>query len=377
MNKKLFLIGNGFDIAHGFKTRYLDLMSWIYENDSDTIVDFNKLLLRNFMARNGYFYEDDWRYKRPTNAIDSRIENMDVSWVKSTIEYKFLKEDFEDYEALFLYALWESLEENMHYVFLDEEYSDAITEIQSLIETLEAEEFGQVIDADIDIIYRPAQEYYNKLTRLADFFKDDLLQWVYDVNETIYLMEDYITFYEAEDCGNTINMLEDDFFGDDDYIINFNYSKTIEQLYSKEVCHIHGQDSTRNPPIMGHTKDFSEMYQYDEEEMILVEEFYKDFDRILELNSSYFEKIQDVNEIVVLGLGYHNTDYPYFKKINSIIPNVKWCLYYFSNDDHKRAQGYVEKLNIKDENVKFISLKSETPYTKIIRYELEDDEDDN
>ena len=65
---------------------------------------------------------------------------------------------------------------------------------------------------------------------------------------------------------------------------------------------------------MGHTKDFSEMYQYDEEEMILVEEFYKDFDRILELNSSYFEKIEDVNEIVVLGLGYHNTDYPYFKK---------------------------------------------------------------
>lgn len=222
MNKKLFLIGNGFDIAHGFKTRYLDLMSWIYENDRDTIIDFNKLLLRNFMARNGYFYEDDWRYKRPTNAIDSRIENMNVSWVKSTIEYKFLKEDFEDYEALFLYALWESLEENMHYVFLDEEYSDAITERQSLIETLEAEEFGQVIDADIDIIYRPAQEHYNKLTRLADFFKEDLLQWVYNVNEAIYLMEDYITFYEAEDCRNTINMLEDDFFGDDDYIINFN-----------------------------------------------------------------------------------------------------------------------------------------------------------
>ena len=31
------------------------------------------LFLRNFLSRNGYMYEDNWRYKRPINHIDLRI----------------------------------------------------------------------------------------------------------------------------------------------------------------------------------------------------------------------------------------------------------------------------------------------------------------
>ncbi len=64
MEQNSFLIGNGFDIAHGLKTRYLDLMLWLYENDEETLKEFNKLLLRNFMRKNGYDFENDWRYKR-------------------------------------------------------------------------------------------------------------------------------------------------------------------------------------------------------------------------------------------------------------------------------------------------------------------------
>lgn len=367
MDEKLFLIGNGFDIAHGFETSYLHLMSWMNNNDFNTFFDFNTLLLRNFLTQNGYMFEDECsRYKRPRNDIDLRIKCMDISYVESTKEYKLLEKHF--CEPLILYALWESLEENMHYVFLDEEFAEARMERESLRETLEDEEYGQVIEADIDVFHRPAQNNFDKLAGLADRFECNLLQWVGVINETICSMEDLIYSYQNENGSKTINLLEDDFFCKGDYIINFNYSETIEQLYSKEVCHIHGKDSLSDSPIMGHTNDYYDMYRNDDREIVLVEKFYKDFDSILISHADYFNKIKNVDEIVVLGLGYRNTDYPYFEKINSIIPMVKWSLYYFSDDDYKRAQEYVEKLNLKNQNVKYISLKTETPYTKIIRY---------
>lgn len=51
MGKRLFLIGNGFDLAHKLPTRYLDLLKWLYKNDNDTFMKLNKLLLRNFLKK--------------------------------------------------------------------------------------------------------------------------------------------------------------------------------------------------------------------------------------------------------------------------------------------------------------------------------------
>ncbi|MEG0794826.1 MAG: AbiH family protein [Bacilli bacterium] len=380
MIKKLFLIGNGFDLAHGFKTRYLDFMSWFYENDKKTFVSFNKLLLRNFLSENGYLYEDDWRYTRPINKIDIRINNMDTSLVKATIEYKLLEKCFE-YELLegyygcefelYLYALWESLEENMHYVFLDKEVEEAEIEKKCLLEILREEEYGEVIEEDLEYLHRPAQEYLNRLTNLADEFESNLLQWVEDVNETICLVENKIYFYENDSEYEKVNLLEDEFFGENNYIINFNYSKTIELLYDRKVCHIHGQDSINNLPIMGHTKDITTMYRYDDKEIILVEKFYKNLDSIIQSNHTFFEMLKDSNEIVVLGLGYNETDYPYFEKINSLIPTAKWNLYYYSDFDLQHAKEYVDNLKINNGNVSYISLKTDTPFTKIVGYEME------
>ena len=51
MGKRLFLIGNGFDLAHKLPTRYLDSLKWLYKNDNDTFMKLNKLLLRNFLKK--------------------------------------------------------------------------------------------------------------------------------------------------------------------------------------------------------------------------------------------------------------------------------------------------------------------------------------
>lgn len=53
MGKRLFLIGNGFDLAHKLPTRYLDLLKWLYENDKSTFNNLNKLLLGNYDKKKG------------------------------------------------------------------------------------------------------------------------------------------------------------------------------------------------------------------------------------------------------------------------------------------------------------------------------------
>lgn len=328
MGKRLFLIGNGFDLAHKLPTRYLDLLKWLYKNDNDTFMNLNKLLLRNFLKRNGYFYEDEYWYKRPKNEIDIKIDELYLEENKARLkniekstEYNILNDHFDD--PLILYFIWSSLEDYLYLVFLDEESEGIDMERESIRQILKDEEYGQVTEDDINYVDRPEQANYDHLTHLAKNFKYDLLNWVDTVNDEIPWIDDII-YYENEHGKMKIMLLPDNYFKNDDYIINFNYSNTIEKLYSMgNVFHIHGQDYYDNPPIMGHTKNILEMNEYDDRKLVLVEEFYKDFDLIIESNNDYFSKINDVNEIVVLGMGYTETDKIYFKKINKILPNAK------------------------------------------------------
>lgn len=375
MGKRLFLIGNGFDLAHKLPTRYLDLLKWLYKNDNDTFMNLNKLLLRNFLKRNGYFYEDEYWYKRPKNEIDIKIDELYLEENKARLkniekstEYNILNDHFDD--PLILYFIWSSLEDYLYLVFLDEESEGIDMERESIRQILKDEEYGQVTEDDINYVDRPEQANYDHLRHLAKNFKYDLLNWVDTVNDEIPWIDDII-YYENEHGKMKIMLLPDNYFKNDDYIINFNYSNTIEKLYSMgNVFHIHGQDYYDNPPIMGHTKNILEMNEYDDRKLVLVEEFYKDFDLIIESNNDYFSKINDVNEIVVLGMGYTETDKIYFKKINKILPNAKWKLHYYSNEDLKKAEGYVDDIGI--ESYDYISLKEDSPYTNIVRYDLDD-----
>ncbi len=124
MGKRLFLIGNGFDLAHKLPTRYLDLLKWLYKNDNDTFMKLNKLLLRNFLKKNGYFYEDEYWYERPINEIDIKIDELyleenkeKLKNIEKSTEYNILNDDFDN--PLILYFIWSSLEDYLYLVFLD------------------------------------------------------------------------------------------------------------------------------------------------------------------------------------------------------------------------------------------------------------------
>ena len=69
-------------------------------------------------------------------------------------------------------------------------------------------------------------------------------------------------------------------------------------------------------------------------------------------------------------MGYTETDEIYFKKINKMLPTAKWKLYYYSDEDLRKAKRYVDDIGI--ESYDYISLQEDSPYTNIVRYDLDD-----
>lgn len=137
-----------------------------------------------------------------------------------------------------------------------------------------------------------------------------------------------------------------------DYFLNFNYTDTLETVYKiEDVLHIHGGVSSVSDidPIMGHCN-----YQDIEEHRRLAGEadevlnegeasihraianylrsIYKDTNSIISLSESFWEKLSDIDAVVVVGWAAGKADWPYLRKIQkSIKDDTKWHVYYYDN----------------------------------------------
>ena len=68
---KLFIIGNGFDLAHGLKTSFYDFRSFLLNAHPDFLSQFE----------DNYYYpydEDNKKLKLPTSKVGMNIENAIV-----------------------------------------------------------------------------------------------------------------------------------------------------------------------------------------------------------------------------------------------------------------------------------------------------------
>ena len=55
---------------------------------------------------------------------------------------------------------------------------------------------------------------------------------------------------------------------------------------------------------------------------------------IIERNSSFFERLKQVNSVIVMGHSYSDIDLPYFKKVkSSILPEATWKMGWHTTKD--------------------------------------------
>lgn len=132
--------------------------------------------------------------------------------------------------------------------------------------------------------------------------------------------------------------------------ITFNYTSTLQSIYGisdEKVFHIHGQSEKYDELIFGHSVTMEEEPELDENgdsNRTMFSDaqgaakypfyaFQKPVSEVIENNLEFFESVEDVREIVVIGHSFNNIDLPYFKKLAESVKNTMWLVYCYKESD--------------------------------------------
>lgn len=342
--KRLFVIGNGFDRAHGLETCYSDFRNFLKTNDSKF---FHKIL---------EIYK--YSFKREIHIITHEVLNTN---------------DFDE-EKYGYNLLWKDFEKCMKYVNESLIFDDYDFNLDN--ET----EYDEQIKENIKrIVY---EVFYNIYENLQDYF----YEWISSININKLKKKTSLITNKNKDL-----------------YLTFNYTRVLEEVYDIKdgVCHIHGEVgkasliighnnnkrineleeelnyyTTRNKIILNQEKidkGIEEFEEYVEEEetnkefneRIKAEELlkfykktYKNTSFYIEKNNYFFNNISKVDEILVIGHSLNEIDMPYFRYIFSNTKNkVKWKIYSYPNKEEvkKELKKKILDLGVKEENIEILS----------------------
>lgn len=294
----LFIIGNGFDLAHGMPTKYSDFRDFIL-----------------------YYYP---------KAKVNRDLPIDLD------DYLFMEDDDMSAELL-VYAMdhaigetWSAFEEALHRINFNEKIPKRI-HLEN--ETEEEDHEG----AKGYLLYvQPLISLFIDSTELwGNFFQAWITAVEYAIDNKIYSPRETIK-----------SLIKTDSFR----FFSFNYTGTLEKLYGiKKVVHIHNRVGEKL--IFGHGEDES---MYNGEIMAsflddMIQSFKKDTDKQIKKNKRFFQKLNDsVNKVYSYGFSYSSVDMVYIKNIISRIS--KDSIWYFTEFEAKNTEELQRRKNILREN---------------------------
>ena len=296
-----FIIGNGFDIAHGIPTAYKRFRDWILEQypDSlvfrDTTISFEEYQLLSF---------DEF-------AAETLVYAMDHA----------SGEDWHDFEA--------ALSRINFYHKLpgptDEEHNEDDPDHN--------QKMGQYLlrmSAFSNGIIKSAEEC-----------------WPVFFSEWIKTVETEIELGAYSPKPSLIKLFSDP----TNKFMSFNYTKTLQQLYGVRVVkHIHNRVGQKL--VFGHGDDRAEYEEpYDEEWRApvgatdlndFIQFLRKDTDKQLRKYSDFFRKLDsEIDKVYSYGFSYSKVDSPYIKEvIRRISPNATW---YFTAHEANNTKEFGKK----------------------------------
>lgn len=172
---------------------------------------------------------------------------------------------------------------------------------------------------------------------------------------------------------------------DNSFFINFNYTKTLEDLYGinhEQILHIHGCiDEDNNNLVLGHNKTEQKLFNKMEKSKIkepigLTEEQYEEWqddhsedflfdivqegvinsvlkikkpvDSIIKANHSLFESLSYVEKIFIYGFSFSDIDTPYIDRIIECIDKkkVRWEISWHNENDKGNINTYMKRTAI-------------------------------
>lgn len=302
----LYIIGNGFDIAHKVDTRYWNFRTFLEEKHWEFLQRFESLY---------------------------HIQPLDES------EYGYSQEAQERWNKNVNKELWSEFERFM-----------ATPDIQSMLDYSESVVGNLGLESGNYGIRDTMDAYW----RQEFGFIRELQQYVKEWIEQIDLSG--VTPRKKAFIGN-----------DSDFFFNFNYTRVLEDVYhAEQVLHIHGTigADADYDPIMGHCNsqeiENRRHLSYDADEAFdeggasiheavanYLREIYKDTDSYISANRYFFEQLHDTNEVIIIGWSAGEVDIPYLQKItSSVSKDTHWTVYYYDQIAYDSLQKALSECNI-------------------------------
>ncbi|WP_340598892.1 bacteriophage abortive infection AbiH family protein (plasmid) [Priestia megaterium] len=308
----LFIIGNGFDLAHGLPTSYEDFYQYLiskYPKALDTQLS--------------YKIE---RTKMPDGTVDYN-KNEVVAFLIDRISAA--ERDGEN---------WCDIETSLGHL----DFNNYIRELYSLVDKPK-----ETDDEDNLTI----QRRYWKLTHACEIFYDITIK----IQELFSEWINTIDISAISPMDSFIKLLDPS----EDSFLTFNYTTVLEDIYgATEVKHLHGVQN--GEIIFGHgekkaEKHVNDPYQIIRPLLILHDDLKKDTQGIVSndlspflnnLVESSFKNDAFIKRIYTYGFSFSRVDLPYVQEIclNIDTSNITWYLHTFHKDEERK--GFEE--NIKE-----------------------------
>lgn len=291
MSNQLYIIGNGFDLAHGLPTRY--------QNYHQYLMDNNELWMCNMLE---FFFGNE--LKVTENLLWSDLER-----------------------ALGIYDVEDI------YDFLQEGH------------TLDLDHIGQStgeLEAEV--------EYH--FVKICEKFNETFTEWCKSI--------DLSKTKRIDSLGISGNGT----------FLTFNYSDTLESVYGigdPQVLHIHGRASKDDELIVGHNKHASmptdikeDFYDHEANYNAIVDtinRLEKKTGKIISNNRRFFDGLNTIEKIIVIGHSIADVDMPYFEEVNkNVNADSKWRFSYHNKEEIGHIDNVAKRLGISSNNYQLFEL---------------------
>lgn len=311
--KRLIIVGNGFDMSHGLKTRYDDFKD---------------------------FLEKSSEYPNHVEKIECSIPiGKEKLWSEFEISLSKLDEDeiideAEDICSALLYGYshpnWRDsmnhsyqIEVENHLKFLtDLKYymNNWILSINACV----GNKYGEIINEKIDKTLFISFNYTDTLEK----------RYLIEKNKILYIHG------KAEPKS---------------HVIVGHGNKSLGQEYKPRLTMDH----------YGNIECEDDVRYIEGRDIIKwsLQDTIKDSTNLMEYNATFFSKFSGVQEVIIIGHSLGNVDLDYFKHIKEITDNnntnsqVKWIATYYGDEQNKeRLKGILTNMGIYDENISIVPV---------------------
>lgn len=297
----LFIIGNGFDIAHGLETSYDDFRNYLVENFEN--INMDELVIPNEinLPDGGIDYNEDEVLTLLFYLISGAEDNIDE---------------------------WKDVENSLGHLDFDEVFDmiDVVYDKEGDIHGWHTADNNQQLASSLIVPTTAIQRYFSK--------------WVEDL--------DVSAAEQLKNFNSIVNV--------EDLFLTFNYTDTLEEIYDikeESVCHIHGRENEEI--FFGHGNDLDKTDRHmtknigSEDGLNEIQrQLRKRTDIALENQSDFFEKLEEtfIDKIYSIGFSFSAVDTVYLDEICRSVDteNVVWYFNDYKLDAKKRLQ--YEKLLI-------------------------------